>query len=96
MCACGKQASLLYKTNKYFQINKNDTGYHKARAKATDELTSELFLWVQYFICRLQLIFHRACAKTHIGLCCGLDIVFEIRSPTFLSKLLITKKSQLP
>jgi hypothetical protein len=25
-----KQASLFYKTNKYFHINKNDTGYHKA------------------------------------------------------------------
>jgi hypothetical protein len=24
------QASLFYKTNKYFHINKNDTGYHKA------------------------------------------------------------------
>jgi hypothetical protein len=25
-----KQASWFYKTNKYFNINKNDTGYHKA------------------------------------------------------------------
>jgi protein tyrosine phosphatase len=25
-----KQASLFYKTNKYFHINKNETGYHKA------------------------------------------------------------------
>jgi hypothetical protein len=24
------QASLFFKTNKYFHINKNDTGYHKA------------------------------------------------------------------
>jgi hypothetical protein len=29
-CATSKQASLLCKTNKYFHINKNDTGYHKA------------------------------------------------------------------
>jgi hypothetical protein len=28
--ACCKQASLFYKTNKYFHINKYDTGYHKA------------------------------------------------------------------
>jgi hypothetical protein len=25
--ACCKQASLFYKANKYFHINKNDTGY---------------------------------------------------------------------
>jgi hypothetical protein len=29
-CVCGKQASLFDKTNKYFYINKNNTGFHKA------------------------------------------------------------------
>jgi hypothetical protein len=28
---CKQEASLFDKTNKYFQIKKNDTGYHLAR-----------------------------------------------------------------
>jgi hypothetical protein len=29
-----KQATLFYKTNKYFHRNSNDAGYHKARAQS--------------------------------------------------------------